>query len=393
MKQLLTMLVILIGSFTNAQTFLFSCDAPELIEGRTEELSALADNALYTHVESGFLPYPENYRYEIIVTRTNLDGTETEYFKDEITWTYLGNLDGSVQGGWDGFIAAAEQAVADSEDDGKAEFNAFTASRTAQIEAYNTANVPVTVEWDTTKGHVITIINAEILSSDYGHRNYGKSSQDDFDVLIRRIEEALFIQDPNAERIKRLAMIQSIASNYTNAFVERSTKQTADGDDYDSFAISYDEAIDWERTVSGIQLVENISRNYYDVDIFQELLNSITAILVLAQAEYDLVNAPAIATQRDNADATNSLLNQLQSEVTEESREAELNKLAVAGQILVITGYDTFESSHRIISTILGGNSEYLWAKNFGGNGDLSTMLVEDFNDYYAALWIFIDNN
>ena len=387
------MFVMLLGGFTNAQTFLFSCDAPELIEGRTEDLSTLAENTLYTHVEAGFLPYPENYRYELIVIRTNLDGTETEYFNDEITWTYLGNLDGSVQGGWDVFYANALQAVADSETDGKSELRTFTASRTTQIEAYHTANVPVTTEWVPAEGHVITVNNAIILSSDYGNRNYGKSSQDDFDALLRRIEEVLFIQDPNAERIKRLAMVQSIASNYTNAFVERSTEQTADGDDYDSFAISYDEAIDWERTVSGIQLIENISRDYYGVDIFQELLNSIEAILVLAQAEYDLVNASAIATQRDNADATNSLLNQLQSEVTKESREAELNKLAVAGQILVIMDYDTFESSHRIISTILGGNSVYLFAKNFGGNGDLSTMLVEDFNDYYAALWIFIDNN
>ena len=145
MKQLLTMLVILISSFTNAQTFNFFCGAPELIQGRTEQLDALADNSLYTYVETGFIPNTDEY--EVIVIRTNLDGTETEYFNDSLSWTYLGNLDGSVMNGWDGFYADAKEAVADSEADGKADLKPFTASRTLEIENLSSSSVSVTTEW------------------------------------------------------------------------------------------------------------------------------------------------------------------------------------------------------------------------------------------------------
>ena len=388
MKQLLLMFVLLISGITNSQTFLFSCGAPELIEGRTEELSALAENATYTHVESGFLPYPENYRYEIIVIRTNLDGTETEYFNDEITWTYLGNLDGSIQGGWDGFYADAQQAVADSESDGKAEFKAFTASRTLEIENLSSSSVSVTTEWDTTRGHVITVGDAEILSSDYGHRNYGKSTQPDFDSLLRRISEVIVIEGPDFERNKRIQAAKNLATG------ETTVGHHVDGDD-DVFTISFigageDGSDPWTREVRFTDPIEIL-----DYDFMLIYFDNIKEFVVDAQAEYDVRNI----TQRGMADLANSLFSQSQADVTAESREAEINKLAIAGEILIsmstnLSGsHQTVVNMHFNSAGIFVGLNTSPEAVDYGGEGNLALMDVDDFNDYYAAIWIFIDNN
>ena len=378
----------LISSFTNAQTFNFFCGAPELIQGRTEELSALAENATYTHVESGFLPYPENHRYEIIVIRTNLDGTETEYFNDEITWTYLGNLDGSVQGGWDGFYADAQQAVTDSESDGKAEFKAFTASRTLEIENLSSSSVSVTTEWDTTRGHVITAGSVEILSDDYGHRNYGKSTQADFDSLLRRISEVVVIENPDFERNKRIQAAKNLATG------ETTVSHHVDGDD-DVFTISFigageDGSDPWTRSVTFTDPIETL-----DYEYMLTYFDNIEELIIDAQVEYDARNI----TQRGRADLTNSLLSQSQADVTKESREAEIAKLAINNVINIVMDTNNSGSHYAVVSVYydstgtFSGASETKNAVDFGGQGNLASMSVENFNDYYAAIWIFIDNN
>ena len=388
MKQLLLMLVLLVSSFTNAQTFLFSCGAPELIEGRTEELSTLADNTLYTHVEAGFLPYPENYRYELIVIRTNLDGTETEYFNDEITWTYLGNLDGSVQGGWDGFYADALQAVADSEADGKAEFKAFTASRTLEIEALSSSSVSVTTEWDNVKGHIITAGSIEILSDDYGHRNYGKSTQADFESLLRRISEVVVIENPDFERNNRIQAAKNLATG------ETTISHHVDGND-DVFTISFigageDGSDPWTRKVTFTDPIETLDYEYMLI-----YFDNIEEFVIDAQAEYDARNI----TQRGMADLTNSLFSQSQADVTKESREAEIAKLAINNVINIVMSTNNSGSHYAVVSIYFdstgtfSGASDTKNAVDFGGQGDLALMDVEDFNDYYAAIWIFINNN
>ena len=382
------MLVILISSFTNAQTFNFFCSAPELIQERTEQLDALADTALYTHVESGFLPYPDNDRYEIIVIRTNLDGTETEYFNDEITWTYLGNLDGSVQGGWDGFYADAKEAVASSEADGKAEFKSFTNSRTLEIEDLSSSSVSVTTEWDSTRGHVITVGDAEILSSDYGHRNYGKSTQPDFDSLLRRISEVIIIEGPDFERNKRILAAKNLATG------ETTIGHHVDGDD-DVFTISFigageDGSDPWTRTVTFTDPIEIL-----DYEFMLIYFENIEEFVIDAQAEYDARNI----TQRGRADLTNSLLSQSQADVTLESREAEIAKLAINNVINIGMGTNYSGSHYAAVVILLDSTGTFSGAEDtkdavdFGGQGDLALMSVENFNDYYAAIWIFIDNN
>ena len=373
------MLVILISSFTNAQTFNFFCGAPELIQGRTEQLDALADTALYTHVETGFIPGTDEYG--VIVIRTNLDKTETEYFNNKIGWTYLGNLDGTVQGGWNGFYADAKEAVASSEADGKAEFKSFTDSRTEEIEDLSSSSVSVTTEWDSTRGHVITVGDAEILSSDYGHRNYGKSTQPDFDSLLRRISEVIIIEN-NFIRNSRIQNGESFATG------ETTIEHSIDGDD-DIFTISFigageDGSDPWSRTVYLSDPIEILEYEFMLV-----YFETIKEFVVDAQAEYDARNI----TQRSMADAANSLFSQSQADVTEESRKAEIDKLAVTAQVQIVhLEIDGLYGTNVIVITA-GPAALPLEAKDFGGNGDLNTMLVEDFNDYYAAIWIFIDNN
>ena len=390
MKQLLLMLVLLVSSVTNAQTFLFSCGAPELIQGRTEQLDALADTALYTHVETGFIPNTDEY--EVIVIRTNLDGTETEYFNNSLSWTYLGNLDGDVQGGWNGFYADAQQAVADSEADGKAEFKAFTASRTLEIEDLSSSSVSVTTEWDNVKGHVITVGGVEILSSDYGHRNYGKSSQADFESLLRRISEVVVIENPDFERNNRIQAAKNLATG------ETTVSHHVDGDD-DVFTISFigageDGSDPWTRKVTFTDPIETLDYEYTLI-----YFDNIEEFVIDAQAEYDARNI----TQRGMADLANSLFSQSQADVTEESREAEIAKLAIAGKILISMSTNSSGSHQTVVNIYYNSAGEFVGtnansntypeAVDFGGQGDLALMDVEDFNDYYAAIWIFIDNN
>ena len=123
--------------------------------------------------------------------------------------------------------------------------------------------------------------------------------------------------------------------------------------------------------------------------------DNIKDFVVDAQAEYDVRNI----TQRGMADLANSLFSQSQADVTKESREAEINKLAITGKILISMSTNASGSHQTVVNihynsdgTFVGLNT-YPEAVDFGGQGDLALMSVENFNDYYAAIWIFIDNN
>ena len=204
------MFVLLLSGITNAQTFDFSCGitAEELIIERLAELNAIADEATYTHVEGAYHNEQET-AYGFRVIRTTSDGSEIDYFGDAgqgygIPKTNLGSEDTSGPAGWDKYLADAKQAVVDSEIDGVAaalamtaeELASLTASRTLELKAKGSATTSVTIRWD--GGHIITVDGNDILARDHGHNNYGKSTQDQFDALLKVVEDAVIAADATA---------------------------------------------------------------------------------------------------------------------------------------------------------------------------------------------------
>ena len=191
MKQLLLMFVLLLSGITNAQTFNFSC----LIAERLEELNEIADNSLYTHV-NGVYHTPENYGFRVI--RTAYDGSEIDYFGDDgvgygISNYYLGLQDASGSAGWDKYLADAKLAVADSEKDGLRD---YSSNRKSILEGAGSSTTSVTIEWiNGATGFEITVGETVILAGDYGHKNFGKSTTDQFDALLKAVEDAVLAAD------------------------------------------------------------------------------------------------------------------------------------------------------------------------------------------------------
>ena len=186
MKKILLMFVILLSGITNAQTFDFSCGSTteDLISDRLAELNAIADEATYTHVEGAYHNEAET-AYGFRVIRTTSDGSEIDYFGDPgqgygIPKTKLGSEDTSGSAGWDEYLADAKQAVVDSEKDGLNEILAdLTASRNDELLGIHNS---VSVAWDSNIGHVVSVGNQRIHSNDFGHRHFGKMSQEQFDL-------------------------------------------------------------------------------------------------------------------------------------------------------------------------------------------------------------------
>ena len=183
----------LITSVTNAQTFDFSCGptTEELIFERKDMLSSIGESSNYVNNVSGPNPGAGNsHIYEVVISRTLADGTEQEYFHKGINDSYLGNPDGTVEFGFDGFYAEALEAAKNAEDDGIAD---TTTARTLLLEGASSATTSVTIRWE--NGHIITVDGNDILSRDHGHNNYGRSTQDQFDALLKVVEDAVIAAD------------------------------------------------------------------------------------------------------------------------------------------------------------------------------------------------------
>ena len=182
---------IMLTSFMNAQTFDFSCGltTEELIFERKEMLSSVGESSNYVNNVSG--PNAGNSDiYEVIISRTLADGTEKEYFHKGIDNSYLGNADGNVEYGFDVFYAEALQAAVNAENDAVAD---TTTARTLLLKGASSATTSVTIRWD--GGHVITVDGNDILARDHGHNNYGRSTQDQFDALLKVVEDAVIAAD------------------------------------------------------------------------------------------------------------------------------------------------------------------------------------------------------
>ena len=404
MKQLLLTFVLLVGSFTNAQTFNFSCTAQELEAERIGLLEALANNAIYTHVETGYTP--DTDEYAVVVIGTSLDGTESEYFNDFITYTYLTNLNGDVTGGWNGFYADAQEAVADSEKDGKAELRSLTNSRTLEIESLSTEDISVVAEWDSAKGHFITIGDVEILSSEFGHKNYGKISENDFKRLLSRVTEVIAVQAADFLKNSIVQYIKSVLAT-GDTTIEHETLSNG----YDRFTVSFNGAGEngsdpWQLRLTTTDPIEELQRE--PVDYLQFFFTQITEIVDEAQVEYNSrLDQSVIENQIASANASNTLYSQTQDEYnaigTEQGGIDRTDVITALDPIYPSNSTDGINletgfvgGTHRITIAItqdpLNPVSIFLEAVDFG-NLSMKDMTVDQFNEYYAAAWIFVDNN
>ena len=209
MKQILITFILLLSGITNAQTFDFSCGSTteELISERIALLQAIVDNNTYIYAKADGDYYyndtPEGVGYE---WDDNGDGYALKIYNDQNTYfnygilnIKLGDPDGST--GWDNHYALALQAVIDAETEGAVsaaqiaaeELASLTSSRTLELKAKGSATTSVTIRWD--GGHIITVDGNDILARDHGHNNYGKSTQDQFDALLKVVEDAVIAAD------------------------------------------------------------------------------------------------------------------------------------------------------------------------------------------------------
>ena len=284
-----------------------------LISERLLELNAIADEATYTHVEGAYHNEEETAPYGFRVIRTTSDGSEIDYFGNTdgsgtadlglgISKASLGSEDTSGDAGWDKYLADAKQAVIDSEIDGAAaaiamtaeELASLTASRTLELKAKSSATTSVTVRWD--GGHIITVDENDILAKDHGHNNYGRSTQDQFDALLKVVEDAVIAADSDEltleeQRIAELeglsrdgvfVVIEILSQGWKIEFHDENgiiTKEGTDGVDYEESQETWtnlDEVSDYQSHYdNAVQRVSDLVQ--YLIDQAQTSLFTITA--------------------------------------------------------------------------------------------------------------------
>ena len=396
-KNILLIFVMLLGSIANAQTFDFSCSSPteDLISDRLAELNAIADEATYTHVEGAYHNEAET-AYGFRVIRTTSDGSEIDYFGNTdgsgtadlglgISKASLGSEDTSGPAGWDKYLADAKLAVVNSEIDGAAaalamtaeELASLTASRTLELKAKSSATTSVTIRWD--GGHIVTVDGNDILARDHGHNNYGKSTQDQFDALLKVVEDAVIAADAAANlsvgdsRKKQLEDLSrdGVFVHVTNGGGEYKIEFTDSEDNL------YGHIEDWEPvTKSGLVNLEDISESDFTDYVVVQTENIITDILngkyIIESITYDAFTVSDI----DLATSAASTLG-----------------------VLVDWEYGNFDEDHslkgqqyvNVVLTDLTGNLSYNFTNQFlNGETSLEDGTEDDFNAWVLQWPSFI---
>ena len=162
--------------------------------------------------------------------------------------------------------------------------------------------VQVVPSWDSAKGHIVKFdvdgeyfqvdgVDYELLSSDYGHRNYGKITENEFKRLVSRVGEVVRVADPNWERTLILQQIQEFATGDTT--IIHSVVEQAAGP-ADRFTTSFNGAGEngsepWSKVLTAPGLVDNLDRNFGgSIDLLQlQVFDEIKSDVIKAQAEYD----------------------------------------------------------------------------------------------------------
>ena len=213
--------------------------------------------------------------------------------------------------------------------------------------------------------------------------------------------------DDEIERAKRLKFVDDVLAD-GNVTFEVTQEQFASGLG-DVFTFSYegveldanDEKV-WTRSTAiayapgVIELMSLDEADYINIFfLFDQLLINAR----LAQAEYDriaLLNS--VDDQISSANASNSLYNQTQSDLDamtddeiREARKAEFIAITDDNTVTIQPQWLNHKSSYGVSITIRGNILETILAKDYGNPG-LNLMTVEEFNAYYVACWLFIDN-
>ena len=202
-------------------------------------------------------------------------------------------------------------------------------------------------------------------------------------------------------RTQRLDYIDNvIADNEVTIVV------TKDGFD-DLYTVSFDGAGEngseaWSRTTTSTA-IENIAHT--PSSDLSDLLVELNDLANEAQTEYD-ARLGLVANQEQLAAAAdaNDLSDQTQDEadaLSEDDRRAyrtaELNNLVTSSPIYVLPQWDAQRQTHKISITIHTNILETFYAYDYVTadpvHGALDQMTVVEFNNYYNACWIFIDNN
>ena len=368
------MFVLLLSGITNAQTFDFSCGTTtteNLISERKDLLSSIGENSNYVNNVSEPNPGPGNsHIYEVVISRTLADGTEKEYFHKGIDNSYLGNPDGAVEYGFDEFYAEALEAAENAQDDGVVD---TTRARTLLLEGASSATTSVTIRWEA--GHIITVDGNDILSRDHGHNNYGKSTQDQFDALLKVVEDAVIAADAAANlsvgdsRKKQLEDLSrdGVFVHVTNGGGEYKIEFT------DSEDNPYGHIEGWEPvTISGLVNLEDISESNFTTYTLVQTENIITDILggkyIIESITYDAFTVSEINIATSAASTLG---------------------------VLVDWEYGNFDENHslsgqqyvNVVLTDLTGNLSYNFTNQFlNGETSLEDGTKDDF-DAWVLQW------
>ena len=267
--------------------------------------------------------------------------------------------------------------------------------RIDHLETFNTTDISVIVEDGGNNNELVKLVG---VGNQYiKHFPAGKLLEDLGEEFLTELYTHVEASAPLAQaayddRAGILKFIQDVLAD------GNTTIEVTDYGTFDSFDVSFEgagenESANWSRSV-GTPSVETL-----DAAKRQDIFDSLRGFKEAAQAEYDArAAADALLYQIEEASASNSLRYQTQSDLDamtddeiREARTAELNGITDDNTVNIQPQWLVHKSSHGTSITIRGNILETFLAKDYGNPG-LNLMTAEEFNDYYVACWLFVDN-
>ena len=267
--------------------------------------------------------------------------------------------------------------------------------RIDHLESFNTTNISVVVEDGGNNNELVKLIG---VGNQYiKHFPAGLLLEDLGAEFLTEVYDHVEASTPLAQsayddRAGILKFIQDVLAD------GNTTIEVTDYGTFDSFDVSFEgagenESANWSRSI-GTPSIETL-----DVAKRQDIFDDIRVAKEAAQAEYDArAAADALLYQIEEASSSNSLRYQTQSDLDamtdNEIREARTNELKAISDdnaVNIQPQWLAHKSSHGTSITIRGNILETFLAKDYGNPG-LNLMTAAEFNDYYVACWLFIDN-
>ena len=275
------------------------------------------------------------------------------------------------------------------------ELAAIRQERIDHLETFNTTNISVVIEDGGNNNELVKLIG---VGNQYiKHFPAGLLLEDLGAEFLTELYDHVEASAPLAQaayddRAGILKFIQDVLAD------GNTTIEVTDYGTFDSFDVSFEgagenESPNWSRSI-GTPSIETL-----DVAKRQDIFDDIRTAKEAAQAEYDArVAADALLYQIEEASASNSLRYQTQSDLDamtddeiRDARIAELKSISDDNTVNIQPQWMSWKSSYGVSITIRGNILETFLAKDYGNPG-LNLMTAEEFNDYYVACWLFVDN-